>query len=413
MTQAPVLPPETVEVGALLGTDQPTFVEVPQEQVLEATADHELAAEAAAEEIAFPLARPTLAASCAMLAVAVMIGGMFLGWKPRLFAGVGGLAGVMFAYYSARTIHIWRWFILSLLGLVGFSALAMLIGEPTQPGQSALVLGLHDLTNAYALVKKAAEQGHVLRPPAPFDPGWRPLIVYLMFSLGYCANWVGCGLRRPPLALLVPLPVLIFASISQNPSDQVLDGVVAFVLMAAGLTVLYRETSEGGAQLSVAFEVRRSLRTLPLLATIVAALLLVIRFGGFLFPAPAYDPAQAAQLPKAVPLSEATDKVLFTVKSGIHGPWRTGVLDVYDGKAWRIPPYAQSKLAHIGNDGVIDRILKPGVKAEFNLEGLDGTVLPSPTRPVGLSEQGFDVNYDSRTGTIRLAAGQVRAGMNY
>lgn len=400
-------PQAPVEVTALTGAETPIFVDVPREQAMAEVADQQVEAEELsllAAEAEFPLGRPTLAACCGILAVSVMLGGMFLGWQPRLFAAVGGLEGVLLAYYTARARNIWLGQVISLIALLGLTVLAM-IAAPT---------GLRDLVHMPELISKAAEQGHVLRPPAPFDPGWRPITVFEMGFLGYCAGWIGCGLRRPQLALLFPLPVLIFAAISQAPADQVPDSIVAFVLMAAGLTVLYRETGEGGTRLSTAFEIRRSLKTAPLLLVIVIGLIAVSR-ADFLFPAPAYDPAQAAQLPKVVPLSAANDHPLFTVRSSIHGPWRTGQLDVYDGRAFRIPPYAQSasRVKRIGPDGVIDRLLKPGVRADFTLSGLDGIVLPAPTRPIGVLETGDDLQFDSRTSTIRLVAGQVRQGMRY
>ena len=398
-------PQAPVEVTALSGADKPVFVDVPREEAIEQVADQQAEAEEQAAldaETDYPLGRPTLAAACGILAVAVMLGGMFLGWQPRLFAVVGGLEGVMLAYYTARARNMWLAQGVSLIALLGLAVLAM-IAAPT---------GIKDLIHMPELISKAAAQGHVLRPPAPFDPGWRPLTVFEMGFLGYCAGWIGCGMRRPQLGLLFPLPVLIFAAISQAPADQVPDSIVAFVLMAAGLTILYRETGEGGTQLSVGFEVRRTAKSAPVLIGVVIGLIAVSQ-ANFLFPAPAYDPAQAAQLPKVVPLSAASDHPLFRVKSSIHGPWRTGELDVYDGKAFRIPPYAQSRLKPIGPDGVIDRLLKPGVRADFTLAGLDGIVLPSPTRPIGVLEVGNDLQFDGRTQTIRLAAGQVREGVQY
>ena len=65
---------------------------------------------------------------------------------------------------------------------------------------------------------------------------------------------------------------------------------------------------------------------------------------GFLFPKPTFNPASTAQLPKTVPPTNAPDRVLFRVKSQSIGPYRVGVLDVYDGKAWRFAPVAEGGL---------------------------------------------------------------------
>ena len=75
----------------------------------------------------------------------------------------------------------------------------------------------------------------------------------------------------------------------------------------------------------------------------------------FLFPKPVYDPTDKPQKPKAVPLSAAKDRVLFEVKtdSQITGPWRTGVLDVYDDDAWKLPPYDSDRFEPLAADGLL------------------------------------------------------------
>jgi hypothetical protein len=133
----------------------------------------------------------------------------------------------------------------------------------------------------------------------------------------------------------------------------------------------------------------------------------------FLFPKPLYDPTQKALLPKAVPLSDVRDRVLMTVESTSTGPWRTGVLDVYDGEAWRLPPYAASSLHDVPRSGELNPSLEATAKARLTIEGLEGTVLPMPTRPAGLVFTGPKLVIDARTGTVRVGVGQIRRGFVY
>ncbi|MHB8719536.1 MAG: hypothetical protein ACYDAC_11700, partial [Candidatus Dormibacteria bacterium] len=350
---------------------------------------------------AVPILRPSLAVGAAVIAVAVMLGGMFLGWESRLFAIVGGVEGVLLAAWTARARSV----LLAQIGSLIAVAVLCILGTATA--------GAQQIGHLADIVQQAAAAGHQLRPPAVFDPGWRPLVLFLMASLGYCAGWVACGLQKPLAGIGATLPFLVMAAMSQDPGAQVPDGIAAFALIAAGVTVLYRESSDG-VQFSLGFELRRALRSAPMVLGMVLVLVLVSR-SNFLFPAPAYDPTQAAQVPKVVPLSAATDRRLFTVQSSITGPWRTGVLDVYDGRAWRFPPFSDAppRVFSVGSTP-IDPLLSSAVEADFEIFGLDGTALPIPARPVQVTPiPGQQLSYDSRAGQLHLQSGAVRPSMAY
>jgi hypothetical protein len=150
----------------------------------------------------------------------------------------------------------------------------------------------------------------------------------------------------------------------------------------------------------------------PLVA-VVTVLLYIAAQSNFLFPKPAINPAEQPQKPKTVPLSQVEDRVLFSVESQLSGPWRVGSLDVYDGKDWRLPAFSESRLADVPRDGVVNKDLSPGVRATFTIAGLGGTVLPGLPNTVGVVAEGPKLAYDGRSGALRVAQGQVQAGLRY
>src|SRR5205807_2402096 len=135
-------------------------------------------------------------------------------------------------------------------------------------------------------------------------------------------------------------------AISQPKDGQALAGLLAVLPVVAGLTVLFGGDNGGVAELSKEFELRRVVKAAATLAPLVGGVLL-LNSTSLLFPKPVYNPAQKPQKPKAVPLSAADDRVLFEVDGPITGPWKMGSLDVYDGTAWRLPPFDARKLKSV------------------------------------------------------------------
>lgn len=393
----------------LPGTEQEPDLRELEEQAAEHLAKEGLApleAEEFLEEEAgispLPIGRVAFVVSCSTLAAAVMVGGVFLGLGPRIWAAVAGLLGVGLAVLSRRLRNP---IMVNVAIVVGIVLVGIILAIP---GGS-----LADVFNLAPFVREAVTSGDVLRPPVEFTLGWRAILGWLMGGLGLAAAWVGIELRRPALGLLVPLPIVAIAAISVSNDAKLASGLFCLVLFAVGLGLLSGiETGGDGEQRPLSYEVRRGARALPMIAVITGGLFFLAR-ANFLFPPPLFDPTQSAQKPRTVPLTEVPDRVLFTVKASITGPWRMGGLDVYDGKDWRLAPFAQNLLREVPRSGVVDSELQPGVRATFDIKDLGGAVLPGLPNLVGVVAEGPSLAYDRRTGNIRLAQGQIQPGLRY
>ncbi len=374
------------------------------EDELDAAADASVAAEDEAAEEERPATRLAIAIALPTIATAVMVGGVFIEISGRVYAGLAGLAGVGLAVLASR---MRRPALANAVIGVGLFAIGLL---------SVLPSGIGNVFDVQELAGEAARSGDVLRPPVPFDPGWMAIVGWLMGIVGFSATWVAVVVRRPALGLLLPMPIAAFAGISVPDDAQVPSGLAVLVLFAIGLGLLSSEQSVGvgDERPSLGYELRKALKALPLIAVVTVALYLLAQTD-FLFPPPVIDPAQEPQEPQTVPLTEVEDRVLFSVVSELSGPWRVGVLDVYnveDG-TWRLPPFAESELDEVPTDGFVDRRLVPAVNAEFTVAGLGGSVLPGLPNTVGIIADGPELSYDARSGNIRVSQGQVEAGLTY
>jgi hypothetical protein len=346
--------------------------------------------------------RLALAVALPTIATGLLVGGVFVGTGGRVYAVIGGLLGIGVSLVAARI----RRPLLTNLTIVGGLALIgvvfLLFSAPGRLGE----LG--------SVVRQAMSDGDVLRPPVPFTIGWRVILGWLMGTVGFGAAWVALAFKRPSLGLLLPLPIGAIAAISIPEKQQLSSGLVALVLFAIGLGLLSSAQAFGDddERPPVGYEVRRALRALPLIAVITAALYGLAQTD-LLFPQPLVDPAEEAQKPKVIPPSDVPDRVLFTVQARISGPWRTGSLDVYDGKDWRLAPFAESSLAEVPKSGVVDPELQPGVRATFEVAGLGGAVLPGLPNTVGIVAKGPQLSYDDRNGNIRVTNGSIKPGLDY
>lgn len=350
--------------------------------------------------VPIPPIRFALPAAFSLLAASTMVGGIFSGYLPRIQAGISGVFGVLVALAFTR---IRRPFLANLITLAGLFVIGvvMVIGS-----------GLDNVLNLASRVAAAADAGDLLRPPVQYLPGWRAILGWLMGALGFAAGWAALELRKPAVGTLIPLALVGFGAMSVPKDQQLVSGLIALVFLGISLGIL--SSAQEAEHRSVEFEVRRAVKALPLIAAIVGVLLILARTN-LLFPRPIYDPAQTAQKPRAVPLTEVEDRVLFTVQSLVSGPWRIGTLDVYteeDGH-WRLPPYAQSRLKEVPRSGILDDELTPGVKAAFEIRGLSGMVFPGLSNLVGILSEGVPLVYDERTGSIRVGQGQVTEGAQY
>src|SRR5205814_1296614 len=171
--------------------------------------------------------------------------------------------------------------------------------------------------------------------------------------------------------------------------------------------------SGGVAQLSREFELRRVIKAVGYLVGILVVVLL-LNSTSLLFPKPAYNPAQKAQKPKPIPLNATEDRVLFEVDGPITGPWKMGSLDVYDGTAWRLPPFDPRTLKKPPADGVLDKTRASDVTVTFTVRGLGtSATMPGVTDPTKIDVTGQKVLFDPRAGSFRVPTGRVPTGLTY
>jgi hypothetical protein len=369
------------------------------EEDVHAAAD---APEAGGDDLKPPSIRYAVVSLFPTIGAAIMVGGVFTGVGGRIYAALAGALGVALAVLVGR---LRKPLAANAIILVGLFTIGLLLVLPS---------GVENVGAIRSIAAEAATSGDVLRPPVPLTPGWQAIIGWLMGIVGFAAAWVATIVKKPAFALLLPLPIAAIAAISVPKDAQVASGIVVLVLFAISLGLLSSAQSVGedDERPSLAYEVRRVLRALPVIALIIGALIGLQKLN-ILFPDPYIDPTQEPQKPKTVPLSEVEDRVLFTVESSITGPWRIGSLDVYDGKDWRLPPFAENEVDDVPRSGVVDEELEPGVQARFSIAGLTGAVLPTLPNTVGIVAEGPPVAYDSRNGNIRVSQGQVQAGLAY
>lgn len=359
---------------------------------------------AAPTEPPIPVSRLAFAVGLSVAASAVMVGGVFQGIAtPRIWAGIAGILGVAAVTRVRLLRNPW---VMNVAIFLSVAAIGIILTVPAG--------SISDVFNPAPFIRDAVTSGDVQRPPVDFTLGWRAIVGWLMGGLGLASAWLAIEIRRPALGVLLPLPIVAIGAISVPDDAKLASGILALILFAVGLGILsgIETAGEDGEGRSLAFELRRAARALPLLAGITVALVLLAQ-ANVLFPAPIYDPTQSAQRPKSIPLSEVEDRVLFSVDSSISGPWRMGSLDVYDGEDWRLPPFADNRIQEVPRDGIVDSELRPGVRATFETRGIAGAVLPGLPNLVGLVAEGPVLAHDRRTGVIRLAQGSIQEGLTY
>ena len=356
-----------------------------------------------------PASRVCFALLFPVLGAAVMAGGVFTGPTARIYAAVAGILGMGIAYLAAK---MKSGILVNLVIVVGIFAIGLVL------------LGPGDFTRAGELASQAAREADLTRPPIDFTAGWKAISGWLMGIVGFATVWVGIGIEKRSLALLVPLPFAAIAGISVPDDQQTISGIVVLVLFAIGLGVLSSINSfEGGDRPPLAYELRKLAKSIPVIGVITVALIALAQTS-FLFPDPQIDPATEPQTPDTKPLSEVEDRVLFEVGPDIErgdtelvvtGPWRMGTLPIYDGKDWRLPAVDDNQFEEVPDDGIIDQsqIGRLGARARFKVLGLGGTTLPGLPLSAAIQSAGAPLTYDATTGNVRVASGEVRSGQVY
>ena len=353
-----------------------------------------------------PLIRPLLVASFSSAGAALMAGGIFGSWMARLLGVASALLGIGWAWFVVRrpVRRLLKHALLLPLMVVGSIALIAIDAPSASP---------------LSLMSKAIHSGRVLRPPVPFDPGWRPIIFVLFVTVGFAAGWLGTALGRTQAALVLPMPILVLTAITQPAEGELLAGFLGLVPILAALAVLYGGENAGLPRLGRDFELKRLIRGIALGVGVLVVLGLLSR-STVLFPKPAYNPAQKPQKPKAIPLSAAKDRVLFEVAGQdggdppISGPWIIGTLDVYDGALWRLAPVDPRRLKPLPGDNIVDKTHPPEVTIRFTTRDLgDTSTFPTTAMPIQGNFSGQSVVFDSRTQTFRVKAGRVPVNYSY
>ena len=346
--------------------------------------------------------RPLLASSLACTSAALTAGGIFGSLGARLVGVIGVVVGAAWVWLCSRSRR-------------------PQVMQPALVPLCLVVSGLSIIPSGKSpaelprVIADAVSAGRLLRPPVPFDAGWRPLLFTLMALLAFVAGWVATSMRRPTMAVAVPLPLAALTAITQPAEGQVTAGVLAFAPVLVAFTILF--TGDESDSLSRAFEIRRALRSLAMGVPALAALVMLGN-APFLFPKPVYDPTDQPQKPRSVPLSAARDRVLFEVATdtALTGPWRTGVLDVYDGQAWRLPPFDPARFQPVPASGQVaeERATNATLGVTITVRDLgDSSVLPVLPTTTNLTGGPEGIVYDPRAGVFRMEQGRVPAGSTY
>lgn len=333
------------------------------------------------------------------LGAAWMLGGMFRGEQARLVGMLGAIVGATLIYVATRLrSSVLHYAILPLALLLG----AALVAPAAGSGTSSLP----------SLVKDAAISSHVLQPPIDFAPGWRLILVVVLalFTAAGCS--LGLALRRPRLAVAVPVPLTGVGALLQPESTAVLTSAVAvgFVMMA--LATSYAADGSG-ERFEAAFEVRRIGRSLGTGVALIVALVLASHLT-FLFPNPHQDRTVPPQRPPAA--KPQPDVPLYRVQLPAQTPLRLGVIDVYSlkDKAWLLPPYdsARLKRLHLSADLAPAAPQLKTYTARITIEQATGHLLPDLAGSVR-ADGHATVDYDPRTQTLQLATRPVFTGLSY
>jgi Transglutaminase-like superfamily len=252
----------------------------------------------------------------------------------------------------------------------------------------------------------------VLQPPIDFAPGWRLILVVVLslFTAAGCS--LGLALKRPRLAVAVPVPLTGVAALLQPESTAITTSAIAvgFVMMA--LATSYAADGSG-ERFEAAFEVRRIGRSLATGVALVVALVLASHLS-FLFPSP---DKHSTIPPRRPPASKPQHDVpLFKVQNPESTPLRLGVIDVYDVKeqTWMLPPYDSARLHRLHLPSALSAP-PPQLKtftATVTVEQATGHLLPDVAGAVRDDGRGT-VDYDPRTQTLSLATRPVFTGLTY
>jgi hypothetical protein len=336
--------------------------------------------------------------------------GVFRGVLPKVIAVAAALYGGGMVALSYR---VKKPALVQYLTVPGALVIGALLVATDATGGSA---------NVVSLIVEALTAGGIAEPPMPFDPGWRFLLFALIAILSAGASSLACGLEKPKLAAVVPIPLGFAVLLVQPSGTELLSAGVMIGLGIGGLAVAYGvELAQEGAT-SGKFELRRLARGAGIVAALVVALLVLSRVG-FLFPDTSRDQVIPPRRPEPPPTEP--DRVLFSVRSDRVFPIRLGTLDVYRDVAWLTPPFDTKRLIDVPPAGPIppapvvagwpgDLSALETFEATFTVADMKGHVLPAAANPLAVrGGTGGGLDYDPRTQALRLTDERVRKGLQY
>lgn len=345
-----------------------------------------------------------LAAGLATAGAAWVSGGLIRGVVPELIALLGVVIGVGLTFLSHRSGRG----VLQALVIPASAVVGAVLVAPQAKGGTA---------NLPGLVAEAIQGGGLVQPPIPFHPGWRFILVVFFAVVGSAATSLAMSLRRPKLAVAVPLPVLILAALLQPRGQEVVASAIGTFLLIGAVGIAFgADLIDGDAgELRRSFELGRLMRGVAMLLVGVMAIVVLAR-ADVLFPQTEQQKVIPPRRPPDTPLEP--DRELFRVKGELRGPFRVGVLDEYDGEAWLLPPEDPSRLRSLEEGGAVPRALVPEqhvdaelLEVELRITDMRGLSLPTPPAVVRLEiDQGVD--FDPRTNIARLR-NRLPQGLEY
>jgi hypothetical protein len=328
-------------------------------------------------------------------------GGLFQGLLATIVGVVAAAGGAVLVGLAVRSGRTWLQYIAAPgIFVLGYVAALIL---PNSTGVTGTVP---------SLVHQAISNGGLGKPPIPFDPGWRFLLVALIGMLAAGGVSLACATAKPRLAIAVPLPLIVAAALDQPPHRQLLGGVIACATLLLALSLSRGAELAGEAKLTRQAEARQLGRSL-LAAAGCVVVLVVVNHASFLFPAHKSH-TSPPQKPRVVPLSQVPDRPLFAVSSTLGEPWRLGVYDTYQGDAWLLPGYDPSRAVKLGAGGEVPGAPGgPSSSATVTVLKLGGFELPSPAGTQRVTGAKGSVQYDPRTETLRAVDGAPPDGYRY
>jgi transglutaminase-like putative cysteine protease len=332
------------------------------------------------------------------LAAAWAVSQLFRGGATAFaLCGAASLLGAGATYLTYRTSRpqLYQYAITPLAALLGAVAALSTAGGRSLP----------------SLVDEAIRGGGLAQPPIPFDPGWRFLAVTLLAAITSAGCSTAVALSRPRLAVLLPLPITLGGALIAPDSAGLLVAAVALVLSIASLGVAYGAQLAGEGVTTGGFELRRLLRGAGLTVAIVTALAGIAQ-AQFLFPATQQEQTVPPQKPKTPPAEP--DRPLFTASGERpQGPWRLGVLDVYQDNAFLLPPIEPGRVRRVTAGEPLTQLPAKTVTISFQAADLRGQTLPAPPNPVRVATSREPLEYDPRSQVLRLAEQRVPSNYSY